>query len=382
MAIFPVPPFRETLKKKNHVYTTVVGDNVSSLTLLLVPRLIRVFLQGNERKVGVHMIPNLGLGTVDRRHLVRICFPRLYSTTRTPALSQPQIAAFIDKCLLPTVAALLPNHVAHLPVDYRAAFLNAYDRRGQLHFPSRDLPAACLEDFATELLERMETIPEFRQAFFLHELRGTKSAHPHSPSSPQERDEALQDLMSCVHPGVIDVEDWLIDVGLEIRVPNKIVHWCSFRHGQILSWLLPNASEAQIARAMRSPSFLVDRAAQLDDLAGFRFEPGQSGRRDEVAYINVYSTDKEVHYQLHEGIWRQRTPQDLFPDKIKALLKDIAALSEVFIRAMGSEEGASPQEGSARVEIRVPLRLATRVLIELPTNIRTSMRAFSSNLWW
>ncbi|KAI0723693.1 hypothetical protein C8Q72DRAFT_752532, partial [Fomitopsis betulina] len=94
--------------------------------------------------------------------------------------------------------------------------------------------------------------------------------------------------------------------------PGHVVQWVSYAHGDLLEALLPHVTEAQQSTVQCSHAFHLDRSAQLTDFAGFWVAPGMHGEADGMAYINVYSTDKSVHYQMHPGIFKKIQPHDLY----------------------------------------------------------------------
>jgi len=59
-------------------------------------------------------------------------------------------------------------------------------------------------------------------------------------------------------------------------------------------------------------------------------------------------------YQLHQGIWRTWTCQDLLPNKLDVLVENLVNMSKTFRCCNGSESNP-PQEGCAHLEICVPL---------------------------
>ncbi|KAI9442772.1 hypothetical protein H4582DRAFT_2055158 [Lactarius indigo] len=85
------------------------------------------------------------------------------------------------------------------------------------------------------------------------------------------------------------------------------------------------------------------------------------GGRNDINYINVYTTDKCPTYQLHQGIWRRRRCKELFPKMLEKLVDQLEKMSETYKACAGSM-GQKPQEGCARLEFRVPLVLAQDAL--------------------
>ena len=172
---------------------------------------------------------------------------------------------------------------------------------------------------------------------------------------------------------------WWVDVGLEIAKPGSVLQWLEAGHRGLVAACLPSLTEAQVNRIKRpSQRFQVDAAATLYDLAGFRFDTRSNGRLDQVKYMNVYTTDKTVTYQLHDGLFRRRGCEDLLPTKIERLLKDLGDISRTF-GACAKEQ----QDGSARIELRVPLERTLHVLEDFPQQlVNTTLIEVPSQDWW
>jgi hypothetical protein len=298
-------------------------------------------------------------------------------------MAQNQMAILYDKCIRPAVMQVIPSHASHWPVNYRTAFELAKDTRGRLHLGSVAVPATHLVAFCHALRTRLERIEDFKHAFFCHELRGLKGGTAHEEDDEgRNPEESFHTFFDSVDMTRVDENNWLVDVGLEIHDPGMVVHWSKSAHSAILEYLLPSLSDDQIEKLQRRKTFHVDHAAQLEDFAGFRCEPGQWGSDNGVEYINVYPTDKCPTYQLHAGIWRRRTCEDLLPKSMGKLLEDLVNMSKTYKSCSGAEDDL-PQEGCARLEIRVPLILAEGALRNVP---RRSLRQWTlsvpTHIWW
>jgi hypothetical protein len=263
-------------------------------------------------------------------------------------------------------------------VSYDAALIQTKDTNGRYHFGTVDVHADLLEDFGERLLGHLNHYPDLQDAFFVHELRGAKSASLHEIHDDDAVQDALDGQLAYLDADMIDAQEWYIDVALEIRDPNCVVQWLTVAHHQILQFVLPSANDNQIVKLLKSSKFNLDRSAQLRDCAGFRLDPGRRGQADGVVYINVYTTDKSPTYQLHTGVFRRRTAEDLFPTRISRLVEDIEKMRNIFM-----ECGTLGQEGTARLEIRIPLSRAQRVLRELGEEfIQQTTISYPNPLWW
>ena len=213
--------------------------------------------------------------------------------------------------------------------------------------------------FSTQLREKLNHHPPFQNSFFVHEWRGIKGYTRHDASITGDCDSALLaalediDLSQWRPDG--SGNKWFIDVGVEVHSDNQVLQWRTDAHLAILEYALPTAALGDIQRAMTRKSFQVDHSAQLYGLGGFRWEVPKSlfGEQD-IRYVNVYTTDKSATYQLHPGAFRRHRSDDLFPDKIEKLMKDIDTLSVVYEECAG-ERGSPPHYSNARLEVRLAL---------------------------
>ena len=369
---------------------------------------MRPFDQGEaDRKVPLHKIPNVALGKVRGRHLTRMFFPNLWRAGESPAIPQETLAKVYNLCIRPTVQEVIPYDQGHWPVNYASALIQNKDERGNFHYPSLEVASNLLPTFGQVLLQKINDQEDLTGAFFLHELRGAKGGSLHQPGDSDEEEEALNTAMKFLDAARLNLEDWEVDVGLEIRHQGHVVQWLTSAHRRLLEIALPKATEMQITRLLDSKKrYHKDLSSQLKDLGGCRATPGVAGSRDGVVYINIYTTDKTATYQLHTGVFRRKHANDLLPRRIKKLLKDVEGMSTVFLGCAGDEnwgdnqeDGDPPseqededyplrvlrrrQEGCARFEIRVPLADANDVLHGFPhDDVQECCVSIQAREWW
>ncbi|KAG1838781.1 hypothetical protein F4604DRAFT_1600041 [Suillus subluteus] len=206
LSIWPLPPFKETLKKDNHVKSRAYDG------------------QGAEIQVPMHKIPNVPLGKVQQRHVVRIFFPRLYNQDSSiNQLAQDKLALIYDRCLRPTMIEVVPESRDKWPTTYAAAYTQSRSRTGSLAFSSTDIPWYRLQEVAPTLLAKLADLgPAFKDAYFGHELRGTKGATIHNGRDEDERHLAMDDLFEHVNVDSLNAEQWHVDVALTISVPGHL----------------------------------------------------------------------------------------------------------------------------------------------------------------
>lgn len=309
----------------------------------------------------MHKIPNVPLGKVQQRHVVRIFFPRLYSAHGAAMVSQENLALIYDRCLRPTLAEVLPEFADRAPTSYAAAYMQAKTRAGGLAFNTLDVPWNRLEEVATNLLAKLqEQEPAFRDAYFVHELRGTKGGTIHDGEKDWERQMAFEDMFEHVDVDNLNPQEWLVDVALTIGVEGHVVTWRKSCHRDLLRHLMPRACPQKVAALTRNrQKFHFDRTVQ------------------------AYCTEKNASYQLHPGVFRRRQPRELLKKKTEQkIVDDLDVMSQTFYECAG-EGNVEGRDGCARLEIRIPLDKARDSLVTLPRElVERCVVAISRRVWW
>lgn len=311
----------------------------------------------------------------------------MYKKGHSPAIPSDVRADIYNDCLRPSVGAIDPASLGRWPLNHDMAMAICRDDAGRFHFGTIDLPSHLLPAFATELLDRLQKHEreEFHDAFFLHELRGTKGATHHDPTSEEARDAAFNGVLNQFCLEQLNPEDWVVDVALEVYQPNCILQWLVQSHRRILRFILPSASDDKIDDILQSKTqYTLDRSAQIADLGGFRALPGSRGKDDQVTYINVYGTDKSATYQLHSGVFKRRKAWHLFPKNIKHLVADLKFIANAFRSCGGDGDPHKPMiEGNARMEVRVPLSAVRQVFQKVPHQlIQHAVVAYDCSTFW
>ncbi|KAI6154543.1 hypothetical protein BKA82DRAFT_172616 [Pisolithus tinctorius] len=342
----------------------------------------------------MHKIPNLALGKVANRSIIRVFFPRMYRMFDSPKISSADLELIYNQCLLPTIRQFMPNQATHWPPSYNAALHTSRDQRGRFHLGSLDLPAHLLDLFANSYLNTLKDLrPYFNDAYFGHELRGWKAATVHNldvaaddtdgANAAYERVNALDDLTHVLHMPSINPRQWLIDVGLEFGNPEKVVTWRHNGHVDIIEHLIPDLENAADVLE-RSSRYYEDHHMHLKDIAGFRWTPGRHSHI--IKYIQAYTTEKAVSYQLHDGIFRPRKPSELISvSRLDRLLEDLDRQAKILFTCTGdgTTGDPTPQCGCARLEVRVPLNNAQIILANFPRwLINETMVQLPARLWW
>lgn len=387
LAVFPLAPFKETLKKNNHMKSLAFDSRVSKSIHAGQPIALTFSSQGDRKQVPCHKVPNFALGKVITRHVVRVCLPHMYLENAVVPIRSDLMARIYNEALKPTVDEVTPNTKGRWPMSYDSAMMGARDKRtGQLRFGSIDIDAPRLPRFARKFLAKLRNIAGCEDAYFLHEIRGIKGAGEHDPTDREARWDCLNHVLENVDRGVLKQDEWMVDVALEYSKRGHVMQWLIQGHLALLRALLPSVpTDVQLQRIMDRPGFSLDRAAQLGDLAGFRLVvPSSAARADNIVYVNVYPTDKSQTYALHPTCFRNHSAEELIGKALAKLQDDVKEMSAIYAGARGRwGEADSGSPGNARIEIRVPLAGAGDVLQGLPANVvAASIVAVPTWTWW
>jgi hypothetical protein len=334
----------------------------------------------------MHKIPNIPLGKVQQRHVVRLFLPRLYNAdSPVDQLPQDKLALIYDRCIRPTMMEVVPESRDKWPTTYTAAYAHSRSCTGSLAFSSTDIPWYRLDQVATTLLAKLADLgPSFRDAYFGHELRGTKGATIHNGRDENERRLAMDDLFEHVDVDSLNAEQWHVDVAVTISVPGHVVTWRESSHHELLSHLMPAASAQQISRLMNNKArFHLDRTLQIKEFAGFRATTANFAGASDLIYGQAYCTEKNVTYSLNPGVFRRRQAKELLQKETEdKIIKDMDVMSNIFFECAGEGE-VEGRDGCARLEIRVPLTDALDSLSTLPNElIERTVVAIPRRVWW
>jgi hypothetical protein len=301
-------------------------------------------LKGARIDVPLYKIPNVALGKANLRHVTRMMFPRLYvAGSHDRSIPAATLARIYNKGIRPAVQAVCGWRLSHWPPSYSAALANARDRHGKLHFGMVDLPPTVIDRFAYVLRRNLDQIPKLQDVYFMHEVRGTKGFTVHDPADAGERWTALQRELGFLDFDNMTLQDWYVDVGLEIYHPQHVLQWLDDAHPRLLQYGLPKQAEIDpisLSRLLEDQrNFATDRVAQFKEFAGFHCTPGRKGHTNRIVYLNVYTTDKEPTYQLHTGSFSKHRASELLPSTgLTKLINDVTTMSAIFGQCMGDGE--------------------------------------------
>lgn len=382
LSVFPVPNFKFTLKKPIHIEIPLKINGVSLILLVCLFFTLILYMQV-VKKVAAHKIANICFATFGTRSQVRAFFPRVSSEDGPPKLSQEDLGCIYDDGILPAIEAVLPEQRAHWPPSYQAAMALSRDSNGHHHFGSIDIPPSSIAPFADALRHNLRGNQHLGVPFFQIELRGTKGMYSFPLTDLEERENTFNRMLDelTLTSERDHLDRWYVDVGMEVVCTDHVVQWVSNSHEGLLKHALPSASEAEVAALHAGSYFSLDSSGHLSDLAGFRCPPHSRGRSDQVVYINLYTTDKAVTYQLHRGAFSTHQPTSLYPGQMPKLLADVGVIAAMFAECGGSK--GQTQDGTARLEIRVGMEKALVTLNTFSEDLlRRSAICVPTTTWW
>ena len=238
----------------------------------------------------------------------------MYAHSEQTVVGRELNLKFYEEVLRPALVMIDAEQFGHWPPSYTAAERTARDSLGQYHFGTVDIPVENISELVVEMKLLMANIREFAGAFFYHEARGMKGGSVHDPGDDDDARAALDEVCDVFDWNAITPEmrnQFYIDIGIEIRRPGHVVQWRRKHHKNIIRTLLPSATDAQCKAVIESPTFMEDPASQLSEYAGFRVPLRTRGQGEGIVYMNLYCTEKQVHYQLHKGVFSRKKPADL-----------------------------------------------------------------------
>ncbi|KAF8956187.1 hypothetical protein BDZ97DRAFT_1764028 [Flammula alnicola] len=338
----------------------------------------------------IHEIPNLCIAKWGTHNMIRVLIPELYSKDRSQFLSQAEQKVFYEQGLLPAVQFLSDDQAAEWPATYDDEMFRARGRNGQLNFQTKVIAEWLVEYLGDYIRIYLEAngCSWATGLVFLHQIRGVKHSSQHSLG----RDNANAALVNFLQQNQLlrpDNDDvgtlmsseqskWWVDVGLEVASQEKrCLAWRTDSHFAIVKSLCGiDEGNADRLTTPTSSQYTRDMASHLTAVSGCRIAPGPHARSQfGVQYVQLYTTDKSLIYRpdrFHHG--KFITPADILKGKGVAYAENLFQLYR---------NAAKKSYSLARVEVRVPLEQASRVLRNVSEGLlRDSLLSFSPNVWW
>ena len=326
-----------------------------------------------------HKIPNVGFAKIDQRGITRLFLPALYRENEVVPPTPEQLAALYNEAIRPSAIKVMPNAAGHWPPSYSAETIRISKHAGGYSFGTLDVPASKVRKFGSEVIEAVRALSFGQGAFFGHTLRGTKGRTTHDPDDQEEYMDVLADYLNILSLNHIKKEDWHVDVALEYISDGGVMHWRTDGHLHLVQHMLGvNDNNARRLTSTGSSCYSRDLAAQLEDVSGFRLTPKTAGVATGVAYLNVYTTDKEPTYLADSGKYSK------FITAAEALKAEAGQPIPFFERmAKVFRDAQRAGNGHARIEARVSLDRVAEYLRKLPNDLLCrSLLLFQRDIWW
>ncbi|TFK62861.1 hypothetical protein BDN72DRAFT_776612, partial [Pluteus cervinus] len=319
-------------------------------------------------------IANMIFARWSNRHMLRIFFPRLGgpgSTRATPQLTPEEVALFYNAVVRPAVLETEPGQVHNWPATYTAERFRARNQRYGFQNSTLGFPRRSVAELSAAIVRLANaTIPWARDLVFGTQVRGVKLHNSHDEDDEEGPVEALGDLLRRLDA---TQGHWWVDVGLEVMDRGRALLWRDDSHVDIIAEAL-GIPAVDAAPLRRSRDYERDICSHLSSISGFRLKCHGRGPF-EAAYLQAYTTDKAATYHregrtyaktLTTNMAMKGSPPD-FCQSLRATYEDCSRHSDV----------------AARLEIRVPLHHAARVLTNpRQAHFRSSLVTMSRNVWW
>lgn len=324
-------------------------------------------------------IPHMLFATVAARHMVVIMLPALVATNaedRTSKIPDRIQAEFYEQCVLPTILELDEGERGHWPASHMAELNRITLPTGGRTHGTQLVAAHLVEDFGLRVMARVREQPWGANAFYLHQLRGTRGQTVHEKVDSAE---TLLTYLEQLQVARVNEKDWWIDCGVEVQLPGHVLWWRKDAHWTLLKWCFELDDEHAGELARSTGKMALDYPCQLTELAGFRFTPSENDRGEtHIHYVQAYNTEKSVTYHLHGGQVAKRL------DLGKVLGDaDAANIYADSICRMFEDAAKHPHDGHARLECRVRMDMALRTFFK--DDARSLSRlvvAIPSLTWW
>ncbi|KAF8327115.1 hypothetical protein F5887DRAFT_1083974 [Amanita rubescens] len=352
----------------------VINDEVS-----FVP--FNAFIQCQRRTLKQVMldpstVPNTLLAQRDLRHQIRVFFPGLKNRERTSsALTSEESATFYDIGLRPAILLVAPTTVHDWPPSYASETFRSSDGRGRFTESTRVVSSDDIPDFSTALKNNMNAIPWGKNMVFGTEIRGIKNDTEHQPHMDDAVQDRLDDLLHQVKlPYEQLTGSWFIDVAIELIIKDKAVVWREDCYPPIMQRLF-DIPERVVDRVSRHRNhFEQDVSQHLTEVAGFRAHFSKPVGQFDVLYMQAYTTDKSLTYHPTAHHFAKFLTGKNAMDPRSTYTTSLAA---------AYEEAREKNDVAARLEVRVPVSKATRVLRDFSQDLfMATALVFPRQLWW
>lgn len=330
--------------------------------------------------------------------MARVVFPGLYKRGETSNLSEENQRDFYEKGLLPAMEMVNRHYASEWNPTYNAEKSRARRMNGTYSYQTKVVSALDVTHLGQCLRECLaeNNVQWANGFFFLLNVRGTKTGYSHTMSAEAATGSlnsyldslglkdiyiASQDAEFAAARGLQD-DVWFADVGLELSLRSPLVDeepclvWRTDGHSHVMHEILGvTAATAERITTPTSGGYSRDMISHLPAVSGCRVELGvtSEGAYDAV-YAQLYVTCKSLTYG----------PEGKNHGKAMSFLNAMSPGNPFLPERYEQYKKAALRNSShARMEIRVPLRHALSVLLDVDVDImRKSLLSISRRTWW
>ncbi|KAJ8496548.1 hypothetical protein ONZ45_g12394 [Pleurotus djamor] len=316
-------------------------------------------------------VPNILLGMYGNRHQLRLFCPRMRADNRVGGnrFSVEEAALLYDEVIQPSIEYAAPLLAKDWPPALSAERWRARARAVGYQASSYILARDQIDLFNSELVRRLEDIPQFRGALICTQIQGIKATTMHTMNGDFGRQQLERELR------YVTTTDghWWVDVAVELQDGGQALLWRDDTHITVLSSVL-DISYADASIISTSDSFTKDINSHLLEVAGLHTSLPQLDGSVHATYIQLYTTDKSLTFHRHGNQYSQNlTPKAAMAGTPPKYLTDYAA----------ALVQAKRKNVAARLEMRVPFEEAFTCLRHFSDQlIRSSVISVGRENWW
>ncbi|KAF9447920.1 hypothetical protein P691DRAFT_781765 [Macrolepiota fuliginosa MF-IS2] len=347
------------------------------------------------RDVEYHHIPNFEFAHFGNRHQINIFFTKLWKPEtehhRQPShISEEKRAFWYEYGLRPAIEALSGDAiVSQWPASYEAEKIRAKRTNGGYAWSTRVISKDVVPRLADAIRTCLVDNPDINDDdiiwatdfFFVHTIRGVKHGNYHRADGEAANyflSDFLNDAQLSTEAG--EFGKWYIDVGVEIASKEReCLQWLTAAHRKVVEQALriPTHHAERITQ-INSSKYSRDLSSHLTAVSGFRIVPGIRAQGPfEAAYLQAYTTDKSVVYHPQGGHHAKFLTAKEILGSAEHPTPTVDGIHHIYDKALLANSS------NARLEVRVPIRFATEVFLNIdPAVIREALCSFTREEWW
>ncbi|KDN38063.1 hypothetical protein RSAG8_09748, partial [Rhizoctonia solani AG-8 WAC10335] len=383
-------------------------------TSLHIPPITVKHVDGTTEEKHLHQIPNTRLLEMQPNGLVRIFFPFCELPGGGVCMDEAHMRDFYNLALYPAAVATLPEDlIRDWPSDmgdewFRGTYRNKRDNTegggsggNKVQQTGRDIPAHLLNTWMDEVRKRVGEKDELKWArnfFFAIEMRGTKnqagSVHPppeNAFATPEgdidysnPRAQAVEQVLQNFDTAQFQPGCWYLDLATRITVSDTKDNpsACTFAISDMHAHLLAHFTGLDWDDCVKHVEgghgrYSKDEVAHLNNISGARFF-GRVSDETGVCYIQIYTTDKSVTYNVSLPNHAQRTNARVM---VKSFESEVQHFVDPLINAF---RNSSQSHGVAlRIESRVDFFAYPYVHLHIPDHlVRRCIYRLDRHIFW